>query len=241
MESLEGGIGMVTGGGRGLGASICRVLAGAGMHVICADIREELACEVVKGLNGSAEACLAMKLDVADERSVEAAVAGALSAFGRIDVLVNNAAVDFTLPLEEITVQQWDAVLNVNLRGPFLVTKHVYESMKARRSGHIINIASTASKRAWANASAYHASKWGLLGFSHALHAEARLHHIKVSAVISGGMRTPFLLDRFPDIDTATLQDPDNVAQTVKFLLLQPEETVIPEIMVLPLRETSWP
>lgn len=113
--------------------------------------------------------------------------------------------------------------------------------MRQQGSGHIINIASTAAKRAWPNASAYHASKWGLLGFSHALHAELRPHNIKVTAVIAGGMRTPFLLDRFPDIDLSTLQDPINVARTVQAVLLLPDETVVPEITVLPMCETSWP
>ncbi|HEX5368684.1 MAG TPA: short-chain dehydrogenase, partial [Dehalococcoidia bacterium] len=87
----------------------------------------------------------------------------------------------------------------------------------------------------------YHASKWGLLGFSHALHTEGRSCGIKVTAVISGGMRTPFILDRFPDTDPSNLQDPENVAETVRFVLSQPAETVIPEIMVLPMKETSWP
>jgi short-subunit dehydrogenase len=113
--------------------------------------------------------------------------------------------------------------------------------MKGQGGGNIVNIVSTAAKRAWANASAYHASKWGLLGLSHALHVEARPHKVKVTAVIAGGMRTPFLLDRFPDLDPGVLQDPRNVAETVKFVLMQPEETVIPEVMVLPMRETSWP
>ena len=76
---------------------------------------------------------------------------------------------------------------------------------------------------------------------SHALHAELRPRRIKVSAVIAGGMRTPFLLDRFPDIDPAVLQDPAHVAAAVKFVLTQPDETVMPEVMVLPMRETSWP
>jgi len=80
-----------------------------------------------------------------------------------------------------------------------------------------------------------------LLGFSHAVHVEGRQYNIKVTAVISGGMRTPFLLERFPDIDTETLQAPSNVAETIRFVLTQPAETVIPEIMVLPVRETSWP
>jgi NAD(P)-dependent dehydrogenase (short-subunit alcohol dehydrogenase family) len=217
------------------------VLAEAGAHIICADIREELACEVVKELNGSAEACLPLLLDVTDEGSVRAAVKAALARYKRIDILVNNAAIDVTLPLDELSVAQWDSVLKVNLRGPFLVSKQVFGVMKEQRSGHIVNIASTASKRAWANASAYHASKWGLLGFSHALHVEARAWNVKVSAVISGGMKTPFLLDRFPDIDVRNLQEPENVAQTVKFLVMQPPDTVIPEVMVLPMRETSWP
>ena len=113
--------------------------------------------------------------------------------------------------------------------------------MRARRSGQIVNIISTAGKRAWANASAYHASKWGLLGFSHALHVEGRAVGIKVTAVIAGGMRTPFLFDRFPDLDPGLLQEPRTVAETIRFVLTQPRESVIPEIMVLPMRETSWP
>src|SRR6476646_2668481 len=104
-----------------------------------------------------------------------------------------------------------------------------------------VNIVSTAAKRAWANAAAYHASKWGLLGLSHALHVEARPHRVKVTAVVAGAMRTPFILDRFPDTPLDVLQDPRNVAATVRFVLEQPAETVIPEVMVVPMRETSWP
>ncbi len=113
--------------------------------------------------------------------------------------------------------------------------------MKQRESGHIVNIASTAAKRAWVNASAYHASKWGLLGFSHALHVEARPHNVKVTAVIAGGMQTPFILDRFPDTPLENLQDPKNVADTIRYILTQLAETVIPEVMVVPMRETSYP
>src|SRR5262249_24379814 len=124
--------------------------------------------------------------------------------------------------------------------------------MKAARSGHIVNIASTAAKRAWANATACHATKWGLLGFSHALHVEARPSGVKVSAVIAGGTKTPLPFDRIPDLDpdphrepagaTGDIrQEPADVAAAVRFLLTTPAGTVIPEIMVLPMRETSWP
>jgi NAD(P)-dependent dehydrogenase (short-subunit alcohol dehydrogenase family) len=230
--SLEGKSVLVTGGARGLGAAICRELARGGARMVVADINEAGARAVAESVRGRA-----LKLDVTQE----AEIARALDGIGRLDVLVNNAAVDFTVPIEELETAQWDAVIDVNLRAPFLLSKHAARLMKAQGGGQIVNIASTAAKRAWPNASAYHASKWGLLGLSHALHAELRPHRIKVSAVVAGGMRTPFLLDRFPDIDPDVLQDPANVAATIRFLLTLPDETVIPEVMVIPMRESSWP
>jgi NAD(P)-dependent dehydrogenase (short-subunit alcohol dehydrogenase family) len=161
--------------------------------------------------------------------------------FGRLDVLVNNAGTDVTASIDDLTFADFDRVLTTNLRGPFVMSKCAFPVLREQGGGHIVNIVSTAARRAWANASAYHASKWGLLGLSHALHVEGRGVGIKVTAVIAGGMRTPFLLDRFPDLDPAVLQDPKNVAETVKFVVTQPAETVIPEIMVLPMRESSWP
>ena len=172
---------------------------------------------------------------------VEQVIDQVVAEHGRLDVLINNAGVDVTAPIEDLAVADWDRIIGVNLRGPFLMSKLALSVMRRQGSGHIVNIVSTAAKRAWANASAYHASKWGLLGFSHALHVEARPHRVKVTAVIAGGMRTPFLLDRFPDLDPGLLQDPANVAETIRFVLGQPAETVIPEVMVIPMRETSWP
>jgi len=215
-------VALVTGGGRGLGAAICKELAEAGYEVVAADLNPP------RG---------GLQLDVTREQDV----ARALSRLERLDVLVNNAGIDFTLPIDELSVNQWDAVIGVNLRAPFLLSQQAAKTMKRQGGGHIVNIASTAAKRTWPNAAAYHASKWGLLGLSHALHAELRPFRIKVSAVVAGGMRTPFLLDRFPDIDPGVLQDPANVAKTVRWLLTLPDESVIPEVMVLPMREGSWP
>jgi NAD(P)-dependent dehydrogenase (short-subunit alcohol dehydrogenase family) len=215
-------VAFVTGGGRGLGAAICKELSEAGYEVIAADLNPP------RG---------GVQLDITREQDV----ARAISRLERLDVLVNNAGVDFTLPIDELSVNQWDAVMGVNLRAPFLLSQQAAKIMKRQGGGHIINIASTAAKRTWPNASAYHASKWGLMGLSHALHAELRPFKIKVSAVVAGGMRTPFLLDRFPDIDPGVLQDPANVAKTVRWLLTLPDESVIPEVMVIPMREGSWP
>ncbi len=241
MRSLEGAVALVTGSGRGLGEAICHAISEVGATVLAADIRPELAKNVAEELQSEGRQATALTLDVGDERLVEETISRIVADWGRLDIVINNAAVDYTLPVDELTVEQWDCVVRTNLRGPFLLSRQAFPIMKRQGRGHIVNIASTASKRNWPNASAYHSTKWGLLGLSHALHSEGRPHGIKVTAIIAGGMRTPFLLDRFPDINLENLQDPRNVANAVRFALMQPDETVIPEVMVLPMRETSWP
>lgn len=241
MNTLRGKIALVTGGGRGLGAAICETLAESGTVTVVADIQLNYAEKVAKDLQDKGLEALAVPLDVRSEQQIETVIQEVMNQFGRIDILVNNAGTDVTLPIEELKIEEIDRVLDVNLRGPFILSKMILPLMKQQGSGHIINIASTASKRVWPNATAYHASKWGLVGLSHAVHVEARPHNVKVTAVIAGGMQTPFILDRFPDTPLENLQDPKNVAETVRFVLLQPDSTVIPEITVLPMRETSWP
>jgi NADP-dependent 3-hydroxy acid dehydrogenase YdfG len=240
-RQLEGKVALITGAGRGLGECIARTLSRSGAVIVVADVDEQRTKNVVADLEGSGGRATAAVLDLRDEKHIEEAVRATHAEHGHIDVLVNNAGIDHTVPINEMSVADWDGILAVNLRAPFVMSKQVLPLMAARGSGHIVNITSTAAKRAWANASAYHASKWGLLAFSHALHVEAREKNIKVTAVVAGGMRTPFLLDRFPELDPEVLQDPANVAETVRFVLTQPRETVIPEVMVIPMRETSWP
>ena len=241
METLKDKVALVTGGASGLGKAICNTLYEAGAQVVAADIQEEKLEEVCAQMETNGRKVNPLILDVRNEEGIQEAMKAIVDEYGQLDILVNNAGTDKTVPIEELSVSDWDRVIAVNLRGPFVLSKQALPIMREQGSGHIVNIVSTASKRAWPNAAAYHASKWGLLGFSHALHTEARPFNVKVTAVVVGGMRTPFLLDRFPDIDENNLQDPVNVAETVRFVLLQPDETVIPEIMVIPMRETSWP
>jgi NAD(P)-dependent dehydrogenase (short-subunit alcohol dehydrogenase family) len=244
-NTLRGRTVIITGGSRGLGAAIAQVLGEDGAQIVIADIDLARAQNRVAVLADADIAAVAMPLDVGDEAQVQQVVAATRERFGRLDALVNNAAIDITVPIAELSGVDWERVVRTNLTGPFLMAKHAAAAMGPKTAsgggGHIVNIASTASKRAWPNASAYHATKWGLLGLSHALHAELRPQGIKVTAVVAGGMRTPFLLDRFPDIDPGVLQDPINVACAVRFALTQPDETVVPELTVLPMRETSWP
>jgi NAD(P)-dependent dehydrogenase (short-subunit alcohol dehydrogenase family) len=233
-RSLQGQVALITGGGRGLGE--------AGMRLVLADLDLKRAQNHAALLDEHDIQAVAIELDVSDPAQCQRAVDAALAQFGRLDVLVNNAAVDVTAPLGELSVDDWLRVLHTNLSGPFLMTKFATAHMLTQPGGgQVVNIASTASKRGWPNASAYHATKWGLLGLSHALHAELRDRGVRVSAIVAGGMKTPFLLDRFPGIDESKLQDPIHVACAVRHVLQQPEGSVIPEVTVLPTLETSWP
>ena len=238
-ESLDGRVILVTGGGSGLGAALCEQLAAEGARIAVSDIDEQRANAVAGKLKEGGADVMACVMDVGVAADVAECLDAVVRQFGKLDAIVNSAGVDVTASIDQLDPDVWERVLRTNLTGPFLMAK--LGKNRLSPGGHIVNVASTAARRAWPNASAYHASKWGLLGLSHALHAELRGMGIKVSAVIAGGMRTPFLLDRLPDIDTSTLQDPANVARAVRFVLTQPPETVVPEVMVLPMQETSWP
>ena len=240
-SGLRGKSIFITGAASGLGAALAALLAADGADIVVADINGDAAAALAATLTGNGARAHAIGFDVGDPDSAARAIDEAVDTFGQLDVLVNNAGTDVTLPMSDLTPEQWLRVIGTNLNGPFLLARQAAPHMRRAGGGHIINITSTAAKRAWPNASAYHASKWGLLGLSHAMHAELRPHGIKVTAVIAGGMRTPFLLDRFPDIDPGTLQEPATVAAAIRSVLLLPPESVVAEIMVLPMRETSWP
>lgn len=241
LTTLEGKVILVTGAARGLGAAICRILSEEGVIIVATDVNAPLLEETVADILAAGGKVASYAMNVTDENSVEDTLQSVMEEHGRIDAVINNAGIDYTKSIEELSYDEWRQVIEVNLTGPFIVTKAVYPYMKKQGSGHIINITSTACKRAWPNASAYHASKWGLTGLSHAIHSEARKDKIKITALVAGGMQTPFLLDRFPDIDTNLLQNPENVAESIRYVLCQPSESVIPELMVIPMTETSWP
>jgi len=237
---LEGQVALITGAASGLGLATAKLLASQGMHAVLADLDHARAEESAAAIRGEGAEATAIAVDVADPQSSEEAIRQVMDELGRLDALINAAGVDVTASATELTPEEWRRVLGVNLDGPFWMSRAALPVMR-EQGGAIVNVASTAAKRAWANASAYHASKWGLLGLSHALHVEGREHGVKVTAIVAGGMRTPFLFDRFPDLDPELLQDPECVAETILFALCQPRDTVIPELTVLPMRETSWP
>jgi NAD(P)-dependent dehydrogenase (short-subunit alcohol dehydrogenase family) len=238
---LKGKVAIVTGGGSGLGAAICQSLAGYGASVIVGDVNDRAATAVANVINEDGGDALSCNLDVTDAGSAAMLVAFIKQRYKKLDILINNAGIDLTTSVEELSVNEWEKIIAVNLTGAFIMAQAAFQFMMENQTGgNIINICSTASKMVWANASAYHASKWGLLGLSNALYVEGKEKNINVSAIIAGGMRTPFILERFPDTDPSKLQDPKHVAETIAYILSLPKEVVIPEIMVMPQKESSW-
>ena len=244
-DTLKSKVVLITGAGSGLGEATAHAFARAGAAVACVDVNKTAVEHVQRDLVSDNSTAMALQCDVSNAAAVSSTVAAVVERFGRLDVVVNCAAIDYTLSVAEMTVEQWDQVMAVNLRGPFLLAKAVLPTMQRQHAGHIINIASTAAFRAWANASAYHASKAGLILFGRGLGVEGRPYNIRVTTVIPGGMRTHFF-DRFveqdiPMPDERNLQDPANVAETIVFAVRMPAQSVVQEIMVTPLTETSWP
>ena len=180
-------------------------------------------------------------MDLRDDVAAMKALEQTAAELGGLDILINNAGTDRTVGIEEMTVSDWDEIMAVNLRAPFVLSKCAFELMKPRGGGSIVNITSTAAKRAWSNASAYHASKWGLLGLSHAMHVEGRPYGIKVTAIVSGGMRTPFLLDRFAGSGSGGAARAVNRGQNRGLRADAAGRFGVPELMILPMRESSWP
>jgi NAD(P)-dependent dehydrogenase (short-subunit alcohol dehydrogenase family) len=242
---LKGKVVLVTGAGSGLGEATARAFAAQGCGVACVDMNKAQAERVSLELQAQDVNSFALYCDVSNEQEVFQVVNTTREHFGRLDIVVNCAAIDHTISVEEMSIAQWDQVVAVNLRGPFLMAKAAWPIMKQQRSGHFFNIASTAATRAWANAAAYHATKWGLVGFSRGLGVEGRPFGIRVTTIIPGGMRTHFF-DRFieqgiPMPEEQNLQDPANVARTIVFAAQVPPESAIQEVIITPLTETSWP
>jgi NAD(P)-dependent dehydrogenase (short-subunit alcohol dehydrogenase family) len=244
-QSTHGKVALITGAGSGLGEATARTLARAGYAVACVDLNGEAARRVSRDLEAREATSMALQCDVSDAEAVFATVDRVVERFSRLDVVVNCAAIDHVRSVDDMSIAQWDQIIAVNLRGPFVMAKAALPVMRRQRSGHIVNIASTAATRAWANAAAYHASKWGLVGFSRGLGVEGRADGIKVTTLIPGGMRTHFF-DRFPEQgiplpDERNLQDPSAVAEVILLAVQMPPESALQEAIVTPLTETSWP
>jgi len=242
-------VAVISGASSGLGRATAVAMARAGAHVALlardANHLQDVAAEI-ETVNRRA---LPLSVDLAREENITAAIEQVIDTFGRVDVLVNAAGTDVPGPVATLATSDWDYVLAVNLRAPFLLAKTVFQHMQRAGGGTIINVSSVAGKRGWANAAAYCASKFGLTGLTQALAAEGKGHGIRACVVYPGAMATHWgawspqerdAQQRAPAPPTKSLP-PTEVAALLVWIASAPPELVLNEAIVSPLEEAGWP
>jgi 3-oxoacyl-[acyl-carrier protein] reductase len=237
---LDGKAALVTGAGRGIGRSIALALARHGAAVaLAARTASQLGAvrAEIEALGGVA-ACF--PADVSQERDVVDLVRGAAGRFGRLDIVVNNAGIGLFGPLSEMAAADWDAVMAVNARGPFLVCREAIPHLRRQPRSHIVNITSVVGVKGYANQAAYSASKHAVMGMTKALAREVQADGIRVHAVCPGGVDTEMATQARPDLDRSILIQPDEVADVVLFLVTREGNAVIDQIDVRRASSTPW-
>jgi meso-butanediol dehydrogenase/(S,S)-butanediol dehydrogenase/diacetyl reductase len=184
--SLSGRVALVTGGGRGIGAGIAQSLAKAGADVVVADYDAKLAEDGSNAVKAIGRRTASIIVDVRRPESVSAMVDKVVNDFGRLDIAVNNAGIVSLGGVEELTVPQWDDVIDINLRGVFLCCQAEIAVMRRAKFGRIINTASIAGKVGFPNLAHYSASKFGVIGFTNAVAKEVATQGITVNALCPG-------------------------------------------------------
>jgi NAD(P)-dependent dehydrogenase (short-subunit alcohol dehydrogenase family) len=232
-KPLSDALALVTGGSRGIGRAIAVRLASLGAAVaICgrdADALNEVSAQLA-GLGGRVFWHVA---DVTRSAEVHALVEKTESALGPITILVNNAGIGVFGSAHEKSEEDWDRVLNTNLKSVFLVSKAVAPSMISRKHGDIINISSLAGVNVFKGGALYCASKWGLQGFSACLAEDLRGYGIRVSTICPGSVATEF--SGTSPKDPAKVLSPDDVAHAVETIVTQSPKSFISQLQIRPL------
>jgi 3-oxoacyl-[acyl-carrier protein] reductase len=230
---LAGQVAVVTGGGRGIGAAISRRLAELGASVVVCGRTAATLEETAKSIVQAGNRAEAIPCDVVDDRAVAEIARAVLNKYGRLDVLVNNAGVGaFAAPLHEFSIEDWDRILNTNLRGVFYAIRAFAPLMIERRYGHIVNISSLAGKNPLPKGAAYAASKWGLNGLTYSVAEELRAYNIRVSVVCPGSTNTD--LSPHEGKDPNRMLQPDDVAHVVEMLVTQSPQSFASEVLLRP-------
>lgn len=228
---LSGQVVIVTGAGRGIGRAIALDLAAAGARLV-------LVARTTSDLNRlvdeiGEDRAAAVSGDVTEESTAAAAVMRAQDWGGNVDAVVNNAGIGWSGPVQDMPLEAWRRLLEVNLTGVFLFTKAALPVMLARGRGHIVNVASGAGRLGMAGGAAYSASKFGVIGFTEAVGLEVRNRGVKVSVVEPGSVQTSF------SAGTAARDwalRPDDVARVVRSVLATGPNVWVREAFVSPLR-----
>jgi len=233
-------VALVTGGGRGIGKSIALALAAEGVNVAISSRTQHELEQVAAQVERLGARALPICADVANADEVERMVSMVESDLGPLHLLVNNAGHLSLAPVLETSEEEWDRLVDVNLKGAFLCCKAALSRMAKRKRGRIIIVSSLAGKKPYPRQGAYCASKHGLEGFAKVLALEAQEHNVRVQVVSPGGVRTKLTQDARDDVDFSQWMHPDEVARAVLYLCSQDGVATSDEIVLRRWESAPW-
>jgi 3-oxoacyl-[acyl-carrier protein] reductase len=236
---LKTKVALITGAAQGIGKAVTLVLARHGADVVVADVNIEKAQETAREVEALGRAAMAVRVDVTRLEDVEKMVEAAVQRFGKIDILINNAGIARDKLILRMTEEDWDTVLNVNLKGTFNCTKAVIKHMSKQRSGKIVNIASVVGMMGNPGQANYSASKAGVIGLTKTIAREFAARGINVNAIAPGYIQTP-MTEVLPEkakeelkrlIPMERLGQPEDVAHAVLFLVSEASSYITGNIL----------
>lgn len=236
MGQLEDQVAVITGASKGIGKSIALAYAAEGATLVLASRNAQQLADVAERVRGGGGTALVVLTDVTVEQDVVRLFQQAMEAFGRVDILVNNAGISVGAPTDELRLETWQKVLDVNLTGAFLCSREAFRIMKRQRSGRIINIGSVSAKVPRPNAAAYAASKFGLAGLTRSLALDAREFGVSACILHPGNTETPIWQGREEMGRIEGLMSSDDLARVAVTMAALPNEVNVLESVVLPVR-----
>lgn len=239
MGKLDDQVALVTGGGTGIGQGIALALAREGVQVVICGRRLGPLQNTVAQIDAEGGQAIAIQANVADELDVERLVAETTEAFGPVDILVNNAGIGGGSPIHKHGIQEWDQVMGVNLRGPFLLARAVLPSMRERQRGHIVNISSETGLEYYPGSGAYGVSKHALNALSEYIQRENQDLNVHVH-VICPGMVISEMSEGSPGLNQDKCLHPEDIADLVLWLVTRRHNVKIGRPVLIQTMENPW-
>lgn len=238
---------LITGATSGIGEATARLLAKHNFRLIICGRRKDRLQKLVQELSSSAETC-SLAFDVRNQTEVATAVASLPASWKKIDVLINNAGNAHGLdPIQTGSVEDWDAMMDINVKGLLYITREVLPGMVERKAGHIVNLGSIAGKEVYPNGNVYSASKFAVDALTRSMRIDLNAHNIKVTAINPGLVETEFSLVRFKG-DAGRAENVykgiaplkgEDIADLILFALTRPSHVVVADLVVFPTAQAS--
>jgi 3-oxoacyl-[acyl-carrier protein] reductase len=239
MDNLTGKSAIVSGGGTGIGRAIAIALAKEGVKVVLCGRREAPLDEVVQEILGIGGQALGVQADVSDDTDIDRVVNSAMDVFGSVDILVNNAGIGGGGPIHTHSVREWDEILAVNLRGPFLMSRAVLPAMRSKRSGHIVNISSESGLEYYPEDGAYGISKHALNVLGEYIQRENQELGIQVDTICPGMVVTE-MTQGSQGLDETKCLYPEDISDLVIWLLTRRKNIKIGRPVLIQTMKNPW-